>query len=240
MTTATEHTFTARVNSKGMQGTNAKVEFDWKLPGSKFPFILYERDPDRVEGWIVGDSLSVHIARGSLKADKDGQYPSDYFWNLVAAGEPKITGEAHQDAKPAQHPAATATRAPEGIPVADRDRGYHTAPETNRIAALNAALLAAQLVQATPTRDELLAESDYFLAYIEAQTKGYVPPEHVCFKHAIPFRLWYDKAGNDVYVHRCQDGSYCQENAPTLPNRIDGKPRAPDPEDEAQGEDLPW
>ena len=83
-TQATEYTFVAGINSKGRQGRNWKIEFDWKLPGSKFPFVLYGREDTDIEGWDVGDTPQVTVAQGHLKSGKNGQYASDYFYDLVS------------------------------------------------------------------------------------------------------------------------------------------------------------
>ena len=84
MTLATEYSFTAPVVSRGMRGSNATLEFDWKLPGSKYNFILYERDPEKVDDWNAGDLADVTIAQGNLKDGKDGRYATDYFYDLVS------------------------------------------------------------------------------------------------------------------------------------------------------------
>ena len=81
---AKEYTFVARITSKGQQGSSWKLEFDWKLPGSKFPFILYGRDPKDIERWHDGDCPEVTMTRGLLKGGKTGQYASDYFYDLVS------------------------------------------------------------------------------------------------------------------------------------------------------------
>lgn len=87
-TQATEYSFTAAINSKGRQGSNWKIEFDWKLPGSRFPFVLYGREDSDIEGWNVGDTPRVTVTQGSLKSGKTGQYPSDFFYDLVSMETP--------------------------------------------------------------------------------------------------------------------------------------------------------
>ena len=79
-----EYRFVARITSKGKQGSSWKLEFDWNLPGSRFPFVLYGRDPVDIEGWHDGECPEVTITRGLLKSGKTGQYASDYFYDLVA------------------------------------------------------------------------------------------------------------------------------------------------------------
>ena len=96
-TLATEYRFTAAINSKGKQGNGWKVEFNYQLPGSKYPFVLYGQNFDDIEGWNVGDEPEVVIARGKLKADKDGKYSTDYFYDLVSIEVPVFEIE---EAKP--------------------------------------------------------------------------------------------------------------------------------------------
>ncbi len=83
-----DYTFIARITSKGKQGSSWKLEFDWQLPGSRFPFVLYGRDPQDIEGWSDGDCPEVTIARGVLKSGKTGQYASDYFYDLASMEAP--------------------------------------------------------------------------------------------------------------------------------------------------------
>ena len=79
-----DYHFTAPITSKGKQGNGWKLEFDWQLPGSKFPFVLYGQSFEDIEGWDVGDRPSVHVARGTLKSGKEGRYSTDYFYDLVS------------------------------------------------------------------------------------------------------------------------------------------------------------
>lgn len=81
---ATQQVFIATIKGIGEQGAGWKMEFDWKLPGSKFPFVLYGRDSLDIEGWAIGDRAEVTITQGNLKADKTGRYASDYFYDLVS------------------------------------------------------------------------------------------------------------------------------------------------------------
>lgn len=83
------YTFTATITSKGKQGSNWKLEFDWQLPGSRFPFVLYGREPTDIEGWNPGDTVLVSIAQGNLKSGKTGQYSTDFFYDMVSIEEPQ-------------------------------------------------------------------------------------------------------------------------------------------------------
>ena len=113
-----EYQFTAPITSKGRQGNGWKLEFDWNLPGSKFPFVLYGQSFDDIEGWDVGDRPNVHVARGSLKSGKEGRYSTDYFYDLVSIDNEAIS----QPRADAPAPSATALRSGKGIP--------HERPET--------------------------------------------------------------------------------------------------------------
>ena len=79
-----QHQFTAPITAKGKQqkGDGYALTFDWKLPGSQYDFILYGRDWAEVEGWDYGKTPDVWIVRGNLKSGKEGQYSTDFFWNL--------------------------------------------------------------------------------------------------------------------------------------------------------------
>jgi len=57
---------------------------DWRLPGSKYDLTLYGTNWETVEGHDVGELVTITIQQGNLKANKEGQYSSDYFWDLVS------------------------------------------------------------------------------------------------------------------------------------------------------------
>ena len=108
-----EYRFVARITSKGKQGSSWKLEFDWNLPGSRFPFVLYGRDPADIESWHDGECPEVTITRGLLKSGKTGQYASDYFYDLVSM---LIPDEGARHAVPVLAPD---TPAPWGEPTPD-------------------------------------------------------------------------------------------------------------------------
>ena len=111
-TLAQDYQFTAPITGKGKQGNGWKLEFDWNLPGSKFPFVLYGQSFDDIEGWDVGDRPNVHVARGSLKAGKEGRYSTDYFYDLVSIDNEAIS----QPRANAPGPSAALLRSGKGIP----------------------------------------------------------------------------------------------------------------------------
>ena len=88
MTTAIEsqYHFTAEVKSKGKQQNRDgwAMVVDWKLPGSKFDLTLYGQDWETVQGFEVGETAIITINQGNLKANKDGRYSTDYFWDMVS------------------------------------------------------------------------------------------------------------------------------------------------------------
>ena len=85
--TQTEFNFTKPIVGKSKRGNAWAIEFDWKLPGSKYNLVVYERDPETIEGWNVGDCPTVTIVQGALKEGKDGQYNTDYFYDLASIEE---------------------------------------------------------------------------------------------------------------------------------------------------------
>ena len=103
--------FNASIKSKGQQrsGDGWTITFDWMLPGSKYPLILYGKDWHDVDGWEVGDTADVGISKGGLKSNKDGKYQSDYFWDLASI-------EESSGRQPAPHEKRSA-------PASDDDRG---------------------------------------------------------------------------------------------------------------------
>ena len=74
-TTLNTYSFRSRVNSTGTAGNSSKIEFEWKLPVTKFPFILYYKASDHphLDDVGAGDTLDVEIERGTLKDGKDGR-----------------------------------------------------------------------------------------------------------------------------------------------------------------------
>ena len=112
MTTAIEsqYHFTAEVKSKGKQQNRDgwAMVVDWKLPGSKFDLTLYGQDWETVQGFEVGETAIITINQGNLKANKDGRYSTDYFWDMVSI-EPTWIAEdgervASDEAPPVQAP----------------------------------------------------------------------------------------------------------------------------------------
>jgi len=112
MTTAIEsqYHFTAEVKSKGKQQNRDgwSMVVDWKLPGSKYDLTLYGQDWDTVQGFEVGETAIITIQQGNLKANKDGRYSSDYFWDMVSIEPTWIAGDgervASDEAPPVQAP----------------------------------------------------------------------------------------------------------------------------------------
>ena len=89
MTTTTiqsEYQFTAQITGKASTPNGTPyLQFNWKLPSSQYPFhLLLAKEPETFEAWQVGDTASVVVAQGGLKNGKNGQYATDYFWNLAS------------------------------------------------------------------------------------------------------------------------------------------------------------
>ena len=115
MTTAIEsqYHFTAEVKSKGKQQNREAwtMVVDWKLPGSKYDLTLYGTNWETVEGHDVGELVTITIQQGNLKTNKDGQYSSDFFWDLVsieAGGGIVMSEEVQAPPKPTPKPAPPA------------------------------------------------------------------------------------------------------------------------------------
>ena len=112
MTTAIEsqYHFTAAIQSKGKQQNRDgwAMVVDWKLPGSKFDLTLYGQDWETIEAHDVGDTAIITINQGNLKANKDGRYSTDYFWDMVSIKPTWIAGDgervASDEAPPVQAP----------------------------------------------------------------------------------------------------------------------------------------
>jgi len=92
MTTAIEstYTFTAEVKAKNKQQNRDgwAMTVDWKLPGSKFDLTLYGQHWDTLRDIVIDDqgngpTRTFTIQQGNIKADKAGQYTTDYFWDMV-------------------------------------------------------------------------------------------------------------------------------------------------------------
>jgi len=112
MTTAIEsqYHFTAAIQSKGKQQNRDgwAMVVDWKLPGSRYDLTLYGQDWETIESHDVGDTVIITINQGNLKANKDGRYSTDYFWDMVSI-EPTWIAEdgervASDEAAPVQPP----------------------------------------------------------------------------------------------------------------------------------------
>ena len=112
MTTAIEsqYHFTAEVKSKGKQQNRDgwAMVVDWKLPGSRYDLTLYGQDWEAIEAHDVGDTVIITIQQGNLKANKDGRYSTDYFWDMVSIEPTWIAGDgervASDEAPPVQAP----------------------------------------------------------------------------------------------------------------------------------------
>ena len=102
MTTTIEsqYQFTAEVKSKGKQQNRDgwAMVVDWKLPGSRYDLTLYGTNWETVEGHDVGELVTITIQQGNLKANKEGQYSSDFFWDMesIEAGGGIVASEEVQ------------------------------------------------------------------------------------------------------------------------------------------------
>ena len=120
MTTAIEsqYHFTAEVKSKGKQQNREAwtMVVDWRLPGSKYDLTLYGTNWETVEGHDVGELVTITIQQGNLKTNKDGQYSSDYFWDMVSieAGGGIVMSEEVQAASESKSTSTQVSKSTEG------------------------------------------------------------------------------------------------------------------------------
>lgn len=135
-TISTEQMFTAKLTGKGLTPNGSPyIQFDWSLPGSKYPFqLMLAREPDVYDAWNVGDIAVVVICQGGLKQGKNGQYHTDYFWNLVEitpATEAPIARPAKTTALAKTTVSASTTPEPVNRPQTDpqSSQGAATAPD---------------------------------------------------------------------------------------------------------------
>ena len=211
-TQATEYTFVAAINSKGRQGGNWKLEFDWKLPGSKFPFLLYGREDSDIEGWNVGDTPQVTVAQGNLKSGKTGQYPSDFFYDLVSMEIPDGPLVGREPRTTGPHP----TFVKDGPPVMpdydEPEPQWPAPPPVDHIQAriekgmaFNAAvaLLAQQRLSLPVLFSRLRQLRD---ALLHGVIRVPVAPPHFCYEHETE-RVQSPRTG--AWGHRLPDGKGC-------------------------------
>lgn len=225
----TEYSFTAAIRSKGEQGNAWKLEFDWKLPGSKFPFVLYGRDWEDIEGWDVGDRPEVVIERGNLKEGKDGRYSTDYFYDLVSIDTPSNAERPtpQRDSSSIPHPSGKGIQeqppAPSLDPIQERiERGM----------AFNAAytLLAQRPLQESLVDEDFIADLRRLRDVILREVVQVpVAPMHYCYDHEAT-RIQNPKSNN--WAHQLPDKTWCVEAQ-------DAATPAAGPGAEAETGDLP-
>ena len=115
MTTATienQYQFTTEITAKGKQQNSDgwAMTVGWKLPGSRYHLVLYGQDWETVEGFEVGQTATITIQQGNLKANKEGKYSSDFFWDMEsieADGEIVASEEVQAPPKPKPTPPRT-------------------------------------------------------------------------------------------------------------------------------------
>ena len=108
MTTATienRYQFTTEITAKGKQQNSDgwAMTVGWKLPGSRYHLVLYGQDWETVEGFEVGQTATITIQQGNLKANKEGKYSSDFFWDMESIepdGEIVASEEVQAPPKP--------------------------------------------------------------------------------------------------------------------------------------------
>ena len=122
MTTATienQYQFTTEITAKGKQQNSDgwAMTVGWKLPGSRYHLVLYGQDWETVEGFEVGQTATITIQQGNLKANKEGKYSSDFFWDMESI-EPdgEIVASEKVQAPPKPTPTPPRTGSPDQPP----------------------------------------------------------------------------------------------------------------------------
>ena len=215
---ATECQFTAKINGKGVTPSGTPyLQFDWKLPGSQFPFqLLLGREPETYEAWNVGQLAWVSLVRGGLKTGKTGEYSTDYFWNLTSIGD----GDESDITPPASIPSQSP---PEPIsgglqPVEGVVRGH-----VENIAVNLFKQVFGDLDEIADGHLEFIRELRDRV-YHQLTSKPITPP-HYCYEHEKP-RI-QSKTG--AWGHREEDG-FCVEGVPGITVAVaPAQPTQPEP-----------
>ena len=124
MTTTTienQYQFTTEITAKGKQQNSDgwAMTVGWKLPGSRYHLVLYGQDWETVEGFEVGQTATITIQQGNLKANKEGKYSSDFFWDMESIepdGEIVASEEVQAPPKPTPTPTPPRTGSPDQPP----------------------------------------------------------------------------------------------------------------------------
>jgi len=95
----------------------------WKLPGSRYHLVLYGQDWETVEGFEVGQTATITIQQGNLKANKEGKYSSDFFWDMesIEAGNEEVQAPPKPtppDPRPSEPPRTQPSDQPPPNPAA--------------------------------------------------------------------------------------------------------------------------
>jgi len=128
MTTTTienQYQFTTEITAKGKQQNSDgwAMTVGWKLPGSRYHLVLYGQDWETVEGFEVGQTATITIQQGNLKANKEGKYSSDFFWDMesIEAGNEEVQAPPKPtppDPRPSEPPRTQPSDQPPPLPAA--------------------------------------------------------------------------------------------------------------------------
>lgn len=218
---ATDYQFTAKITGKGeTPGGTPYLQFDWKLPGSQYPFqLLLGREPEIYDAWNVGSIAWVSIAQGGVKTGKSGQYATDYFYNLSSIGD----GDSADVAPPtAQHSDRQPRQGTPANPTTDYQAPPPVTDVQTRIEIGMAFNAAYTLLAGDHSREEPVSPSDIRqlrdCLYHEVIRVPIAPP-HYCYEHQKP-RI-QGKTG--AWGHREEDG-FCMEGEPGITVPDNGEP----------------
>ena len=207
---AAEYTFTAPITSRGRQGSNWKLEFDWKLPGSQYPFVLYGRDDDEIGMSQAGDTVRVNMTQGNLKSGKTGQYPTDFFYDLVSikaaiAPEPRPQPATATATPP---PARSVAPAPKPQPAAPPRRPEEPQPIPQALGACQnhaMALIESGIIPVPEGRNPVNFLWELRDRVYRGVNKNPYHNEPFCYEHETPRIL----SGRKVWGHVLADGTAC-------------------------------
>ena len=204
--TDTQFDFNAKVNSLGTQrsGKGWVMDLNWQLPDSKYDLKLYGQKDEDIQGLSIGAVRHFTIVRGNLKKDKNGDYTTDYFWELAKVG-------SAEDLPFQQYP--------QNGPESHRERSFdQPAPAALGMCQNNAVDLLRYGFISMEEGDDLTK----FLwewrdrLYSEVASRPYLGP-HGCYEHGV--QRVQGKSG--AWGHR-QDNGWCMDDgSDPLPELFD-------------------
>ncbi len=222
-----------QAKGKARNGSGWTITLEAKLPGSRYETVLYGQEWEQVEGWNAGDPADVMIQRGNLKQDKNPEYATSYFWDLVSIA-PAASGSstAAVAARP-QQSGSPPQRAASGGPPAEypggEEEAKHGASPFEEPQPLPVALGAAQrqamdLIQLGICPIPEGRDPVNFLwetrdrVYRGSTQRPYIANPHWCYAH----NMLRQHSTSGAWGHLMEDAEPCVEGkaTPPEPNEI--------------------